>query len=122
MTTALFRQMGALLRKRRERRGLRDTAKEIGVSPATLSRIENGKQPDLLTFEKLCRWLEISPLAFLDMGDAAEPGAAGSDADPASAHLRAERHLTPALAQALGELIVRGQEMLARDPDEGSFG
>ena len=122
MTTALFRQMGALLRKRRGRRGLRDTAPEIGVSAATLSRIENGKQPDLLTFEKLCRWLEISPLAFLDMGDAAEPVPASQPADPASAHLRAERHLTPALAQALTELIVRGQEMLARDPDEGSFG
>lgn len=40
--------------------GLRDAAKKIEISPATLSRCENGKIPDLLTYAKLCRWLKIS--------------------------------------------------------------
>lgn len=37
--------------------GLRKAAREIGISPATLSRIESGKAPDLKTFRKLCLWL-----------------------------------------------------------------
>jgi transcriptional regulator with XRE-family HTH domain len=31
--------------------------KEIGISKATLSRIENGSMPDLLTFFKIVKWL-----------------------------------------------------------------
>jgi transcriptional regulator with XRE-family HTH domain len=32
-------------------------AKEIGVSKATLSRVENGNMPDLITFFKIIKWL-----------------------------------------------------------------
>ena len=32
--------------------------KEIGISKATLSRIENGSMPDLLTFFKIVKWLK----------------------------------------------------------------
>ena len=32
--------------------------KEIGISKATLSRIENGNMPDLLTFFKIVKWLK----------------------------------------------------------------
>jgi hypothetical protein len=31
--------------------------KEIGISKATLSRVENGSMPDLLTFFKIVKWL-----------------------------------------------------------------
>ena len=31
--------------------------KEIGISKATLSRVENGNMPDLLTFFKIVKWL-----------------------------------------------------------------
>ena len=110
-------QIGTLLRERRGTLGVRDTAKEIGVSPATLSRIENGKQPDLVTFEKVCRWLGISPLEVLDAG-----GADGAILDLqapiiATAHLRAKRQITPQLAEALGEMIIRAQYMYADEPD-----
>ena len=109
-------QIGTLLRERRGTRGVRDTAKDIGVSPATLSRIENGKQPDLATFEKLCRWLEMSPLEFLDAS-----GPDGATSEPlapmmATAHLRARRQITPQLAQALGEMIIRAQYMYPDEP------
>ena len=114
-------QIGTLVRERRGTQGIRTTAREIGVSPATLSRVENGKQPDLTTFEKLCRWLEINPSDFLNVGttDAEMPEATVSTA---TAHLRAQRQITPELAQALGEMIVRAQEMLADEPEADSSG
>lgn len=32
-------------------------AKRIGISKATLSRVENGNMPDLLTYFKIVKWL-----------------------------------------------------------------
>jgi transcriptional regulator with XRE-family HTH domain len=32
-------------------------AKQIGISKSTLSRVENGSLPDLITFFKIVRWL-----------------------------------------------------------------
>lgn len=40
--------------------GLREQAKEIGISPATLSRIERGEQADTRSVVKLILWL-ITP-------------------------------------------------------------
>ena len=37
----------------------------IGISPATLSRVENGHLPDIANFRKICQWLEIDPAAVL---------------------------------------------------------
>lgn len=53
--------LGQKLKARRDKRGLRITAKEIGISPATLSRIERGKMPELLNFAKICNWLQVDP-------------------------------------------------------------
>lgn len=36
---------------------LRQCAEQSGISPATLSRIENSKLPDVETFAKICYWL-----------------------------------------------------------------
>lgn len=41
------------------RLGLREAGKEIGISPATLSRIENEMLPDLLTAKKISNWLSV---------------------------------------------------------------
>jgi transcriptional regulator with XRE-family HTH domain len=32
-------------------------SKSIGISKSTLSRVENGNMPDLLTFFKIIKWL-----------------------------------------------------------------
>ena len=61
MPRARLSQIGILARERRGTQSVRSAASDIGVSPATLSRIENGKQPDLWTFERLCRWLAAEP-------------------------------------------------------------
>lgn len=43
--------------KKREAKSLREAAKEIGISAATLQRIEQGKEPSLDSYIKLCFWL-----------------------------------------------------------------
>lgn len=42
---------------RRKSMGMRELSPEIGVSPATLSRIMNGSKFDVDTFICLCEWL-----------------------------------------------------------------
>lgn len=50
------------LRAMREREGisLRRYAKKIGVSPATLSRLERGYNSDLATLDKICSSTGVS--------------------------------------------------------------
>lgn len=53
--------LGIRLKRRRGVRAIREVAKEIGISHSTLSRLENGKLPDIETFKKVCEWLKIDP-------------------------------------------------------------
>jgi transcriptional regulator with XRE-family HTH domain len=107
-------RLGSLLRERRGGRGVRDVAAEIGISSATLSRVESGKLPDLLTFRKLCTWLKVDPATILEIPE--EPNSQLSDAPtPAAAvHLRADVLLTPEAAGDLAHLILAAQRELAR--------
>ncbi len=57
LNTALLARM---IRERRGGMGLRETCIQIGeISAPTLSRIENGKQPDVDTLLRICKWLEV---------------------------------------------------------------
>lgn len=59
--------MKALASMVTERRGsisLRQAAKEAGVSFSTLTRVENGAQPDLTSFTQICAWLGVPPSQF----------------------------------------------------------
>lgn len=51
--------VGTMIRcwRRIEDVGIREAAKQIGVSHGTLSRIERGDQMDAYTMMKLLRWL-----------------------------------------------------------------
>ena len=89
--------------------GVRAAARDVGVSPATLSRIENGNVPDLETFEKLCQWLGEDPSHFL----------ATPTAGPVAAvHFRKKSTTRKETAEALGDLILVVQAML--DDEAGS--
>src|SRR6267154_6458518 len=57
--------LGLIVREKKAHRKLRETAKEIGIGPATLMRIESGRIPDVETFGKICRWLQVDPGTFL---------------------------------------------------------
>ena|ERR1051325_5956931 len=98
---------GRLIIARRGSRGVRAAAAEVGVSPATLSRVENGHLPDLETFAKLCAWLERDPAEFLG-------GQSRRDSPPDNVvHFRKKRTVTKETAASLGELILATQRALA---------
>ena len=61
------RRIGKLLREKRGKRGIREVAREIGIAPASLSRIEHGTLPDLASFQKICRWLDADANELLDL-------------------------------------------------------
>lgn len=122
MIRMTIEQLGPMLKERRGSRGIRAVAAEIGVSIATLSRVETGKQPDLDTFSKLCRWLNIDPGEVLgfsvsaDRGDA--DGAASIMGSGIYAHFRAEKAMKPETAQHLGALILAVQRAVRSETEE----
>lgn len=97
-------KLAAMVKSKRAGRGLRAVAHEIGdVSASTLSRIEQGSIPDVNTFLLLCGWLNVPTDTFTVSDATTESATAGSD--KIVAHLRADRILPKATAQALIEMI-----------------
>ena len=64
MSAKSLSKLGTMVRKKRGEAKLRDTAETIGISAATLMRVENGRIPDVATFGKLCNWLGENPADF----------------------------------------------------------
>ena len=52
--------LAALVTTKKGSMNLRAAAKEIGISPTTLSHVERGLTPDMKTLHKLAGWLGIS--------------------------------------------------------------
>lgn len=97
-------QLAALLRTKRAGRSLREVAQEIGeVSPSTLSRIENGKMPDMDTFLRVCDWLHVAPEKFIKGEDTQREEV--SPLERIEAYLRADQVLDPETADALSKVI-----------------
>ncbi len=112
-----IRELATMIKNKRGRRGLREVAKEIGdVSASTLSRIEQGKIPDLDTFIKLCKWLDVSADHFTKDNESEE--IQESSHQIVTAHLRADRTLDPQTAEALVTMI----EMAYNAVDRGQIG
>lgn len=105
-------QLGRLIAAKRGPRGIRAAAADVGISQATLSRVENGHMPDLATFAKICKWLERDPKEFLGLEDADDTG----PVQKAVVHFRKKKTVTAETATALGELILAAQRAVqARD-------
>ena len=96
-----------MVRAKRADRGVRAAAAEIAnVSAATLSRIEQGKLPDVETFLRICRWLGVQPSEFSTANDGTfKPLPKHSTPELIEAHLRADRTLSQDTATALIEMI-----------------
>ena len=95
--------LAGMLKDKRGNKGLRAIATEIGdVSASTLSRIEQGKIPDVDTFVKICNWLEVSTDTFI-LGDTNKKEV--SNQEQVVAHLRADRELSPETAEMLIRMI-----------------
>jgi transcriptional regulator with XRE-family HTH domain len=102
-TTLNSELLAGMIKEKRGKRVLRDVSIEIGdVSPATLSRIEQGKIPDVDTFIKLCKWLETPTDTFIIDQTNIE---LKSNKDHIVAHLRAEKELEPDTVQMLLKMI-----------------
>lgn len=97
--------LASMLKTKRGKNGLRTVSEEIGdVSVATLSRIEQGKVPDVDTFIKICRWLEVPTDTFV-VHDEPEAGANPNNQQTIVAHLRADRELDTDTIQMLVKLV-----------------
>lgn len=104
--------MGSRLIEKRGGRGIREVAREIGISHATLSRVERGYLPDLDTFGKICKWLKIDP------GEVLEVKPATHSSPKVTVHFRKEQTLTPKTAKALAQMILaahRAAEVMERE-------
>lgn len=103
--TLPIEELGQLITRKRGARGIRAAAAEAEVSPATLSRVENGNLPDLATFAKICRWLGVDPARFL--GVEKDTGVVASER--AVAHFRKKATVSKETATSLGALILSAQ-------------
>ncbi|MEH2044160.1 helix-turn-helix domain-containing protein [Nostoc sp.] len=98
--------LAAMVKTKRGGKGLRDTAKEIGnVSSSTVSRVENGKMPDMETFLVLCDWLQVSPAELFKKTEESEASSDSNTLETIEIQLRASKKLDPAIANALAELV-----------------
>jgi len=96
-------ELSLKVKQKRGGRGIREVAAEIGVSHMTLSRVEAGKQPDIRTFAKICKWLDLDPNVVLGIRmNQPAPTAIGMP----QAHFRADKTMSPTTAQHLAELIL----------------
>jgi len=100
------------IHERRAGRGIRAVAADVGVSSATLSRVENGGIPDLETFAKICNWLGEDPAVYL--GVAQTPKVA---APTARVHFKKGVTIKEDSAKALATMILAVQQSL-REEDE----
>lgn len=115
MSKLTIQTLGRKLQAQRGERGVRETAKEIGISHATLSRVERGYLPDLDTFSKICKWLEIDPAEVLGIK------VTSSESMPvASVHFRKDQAIKSTTATALGDLIVTAQRALMAMENNGN--
>lgn len=102
--------MAERIQQCRAGRGIRETAKEVGVSPATLSRVENGKVPDLDTFSKICAWLGDDPAMFLGLHRSL-----ASHPTRTQVHFKKGVAIEQDTAKALSEMILLAQHALLED-------
>ena len=93
--------LSGMIKSKRGNKGLREVAKEIGdISVSTLSRIENGNLPDIDTYIRICKWLDVSVDFFT-----AETEKTASKKQVVVANLRADKTLPKKTAEALIQMI-----------------
>ncbi len=104
---ATLENLGRLVQKKRGDRGIRKVAREIGISHATLSRVERGHLPDLENYQKICRWMGI------DISSVTDVASRKQSKPVAQVHFRKAPTISPKTAHALAQMILAAQAMLA---------
>ncbi len=95
-------ELGRLILAKRKKLnlGIRAAAREVGISHATLARVEKGFLPDLENYEKIRKWLGMKNSTNV---------AAKSGPDIASVHFRREKTATAETAASLARMILAAQ-------------
>jgi transcriptional regulator with XRE-family HTH domain len=102
----LLEELGRRVQQKRGTLGVRAAAQQIGISHATLSRIERGHLPDLENYQKICVWLGE------DL-DASAAHTVVADSSPiAEVHFRKKPTVTPITAEALAQMILAAQNFI----------
>ena len=103
--------LGTLVKQRRTEahQSLRQAAADAGVSFSTLSRVEDGAQPDLATFTKLCAWLGVAPSSFFRTVTERRQ----SGLEEAVKHLAGDPRLTPEAANRITSTLREMYNVLA---------
>jgi transcriptional regulator with XRE-family HTH domain len=88
-------------RRHRERLGLREAARLADVPPTTFSRVEEGRLPDLATYQRLVTWLGVSSDTFI------RPRRVRLETTPQviAEHLHADQNLSSAAADRIASLV-----------------
>ena len=77
----------------------KEVAEQSGVSASTLTRMSQGRRPDVDGLALLLAWSGLDASGFLPQANEPEPLA------QITANLRADKNLKPESAKALGEII-----------------
>ena len=114
-----IKDLGKLVREKRKanKLTLEEVAERIGVSAATLSRLERqhanalNMSPDTRTITAIASWLGVSVDGFSGIE---EQWAHRSTPDLIEAHLRADRNLDPEAAEKLGIMFRLAYEQFTK--------
>ena len=100
----------SMMKEKRGAKGLRAAAEEIGgISAATLSRIEQGNLPDVDSFIRICKWLNVATDTFI-ISSSDDPQSELSVKDIVVSRLRADKTLPPETAKTLIDVITHFYE------------
>ncbi len=109
----ILENLGRRVMEKRGAQGIRAAAKEIGLSHATLSRVERGFLPDLENYKKICKWLGV------DLETSAAPQQ-NANTGVAQVHFRKKPTSSPETAHALAELILAAQSAILSEERQGN--
>ena len=102
----------AALDAERASRGLtwRKVSIEAGVSASTLTRMSQGKRPDVDSLSLLCRWAGLDADDYMRGREAASDQVDASNLAKITTYLRSDPHLSPEGAKALEQMIKAAYE------------
>jgi transcriptional regulator with XRE-family HTH domain len=92
---------------------VRDAAAMAGVPPATFSRVEHGRMPDLDTFRHLVAWIGAPPERFFTPVEVAS-----STPAVIAEHLHADPALPPEAAEKIADFVNEMYATLARRDEQ----
>jgi transcriptional regulator with XRE-family HTH domain len=92
-------------RRKTANKSWRELAKELGMSASVFTRLAQGRQPEMGSYQKMVGWLGVSMDDFSELGKPSEAEARNT-VETIAAYLRADQALKPESAAAI-ETIVR---------------